>query len=83
MGFLQPEISDFEMSEREDELEQQTIELHFQEAMYKMQKKNTTLQPNGFCYNCDENVEGTRAFCDEDCRDDYTKRKHAESNRLY
>ena len=68
------------MSEKEDDLEQQTIELHFQQAMNNVKKMNTRLEPTGDCYNCDEEDQ---LFCDIDCRDDYEKRKRAEKHRLY
>lgn len=71
------------MSEREDDLEQQTIELHFQQAMNNVKKQNKSLPYTGFCYNCDENVDSNNFFCDADCRDDYEKRKRAEAHRLY
>lgn len=71
------------MSEREDDLEQQTIELHFQQAMHQSKKKVVTLQPTGECYNCDEKVEIDKLFCDADCRDDYEKRKRADAQKLY
>lgn len=71
------------MSEREDDLEQQTIELHFQQAMHQTKKKAVLLTPNGECYNCDESIDHDQLFCDVDCRDDYEKRKRAESQRIY
>lgn len=72
------------MSEKEDELEQQTIELHFQQAMNNVKKMNTRLEPTGDCYNCDEPLEKVdQLFCDAYCRDDYEKRKRAEKHRLY
>lgn len=71
------------MSEREDDLEQQTIDLHFQQAMHQTKKMAVTLQPTGECYNCDEPIDSDKLFCDADCRDDYEKRKKAESQRLY
>ena len=72
------------MSEKEDELEQQTIELHFQQAMNNVKKMNTRLQPTGECYNCDEELDKEdQLFCDVDCREDYEKRKRAEKHRLY
>lgn len=71
------------MSEREDELEQQAIEINFQQAMNNVKKQNLRLQSNGFCHNCEENVDAGQVFCDVDCREDYEKRKRAESQRLY
>lgn len=73
------------MSEREDDLEQQTIELQFQEALNNVRKQNqSSLRPKGECYNCEEAVpESTQLFCDVDCRDDYVKRQRAASQRLY
>ena len=40
------------MSEREDELEHQLMEIQLKEAMHKTQKKAITLTPVGVCYNC-------------------------------
>ena len=71
------------MSEREDELEHQLMEIQLKEAMYKTQKKAVTLTPVGVCYNCEETIATDRTFCDSDCRDDYEKRKKAEAQRLY
>lgn len=72
------------MSEREDDLEQQTIDLHFQEAMNNVKKMGTRLNPKGECYNCEEPMENpNQLFCDCDCREDFEKRKRAENHRLY
>ena len=71
------------MSEREDELEHQLMEIQLKEAMHKTQKKTTALMPVGECYNCDEVIATDKVFCDADCRDDYDKRKRAEAQRLY
>lgn len=73
------------MSEREDELEQQTIDLHFQEARNNARKMlGTKLQPKNECYNCLEPLDNAeQLFCDSDCREDYEKRKRAERERLY
>ena len=71
------------MSEREDDLEQQTIDLHFQQPMHLTKKKAVTLPPIGECYNCEEKIDHDRLFCDADCRDDYEKRKRADSQKLY
>lgn len=73
------------MSEREDDLEQQTIDLHFQEAMNNAKKMvGNKLQPKGECFNCEEELTNTeQLFCDADCREDYQKRKRAEQHRLY
>ena len=82
MGFLQPFL-DKVMSEREDDLEQQTIELHFQQAMNNVRKQNVRVQPTGFCLNCDEKLQPEQLFCDMDCREDYEKRIKAEAQRAY
>lgn len=73
------------MSEREDDLEQQTIDLHFQEAMNKAKKMvGNKLQPQGECFNCKEELtDPYQLFCDSDCQEDYQKRKRAEQHRLY
>lgn len=72
------------MSEKEEDLEQQTIELHFQEAMHKAKKAGTRLNPTGECYNCEEPLEEPdKLFCDCDCREDFEKRKRAEAHRTY
>lgn len=69
------------MSEREDLLEQQAIELHLNEAMWKVkEQKGNALKPKGTCHNCEEKVElEGQIFCDTDCRDDYIKIMKARS----
>ena len=61
------------MSEREDDLEQQTIDLHFQEAMNNAKKLvGDKIQPKGECYNCEEPLDNPdQLFCDSDCRNDF------------
>lgn len=73
------------MSEREDDLEQQTIDLHFQEAMNNAKKQlGSKLQPNGECHNCLESLDDpTQLFCDADCREDYEKIQRANQHKLY
>ncbi len=72
------------MSEKSDDLEYQAIELHFNEAMYKVKQAGKhDLKPNGTCHNCFENVEQTQIFCDQDCAEDHQKRSFAKSQRLY
>ena len=72
------------MSEKTDELEYQAIELHFNEAMHKAKQAGKhDLKPVGACHNCNEQVDGTKLFCDQDCAEDYEKRKFAKSQRLY
>ena len=72
------------MSEREDELEQQTIELHFKQAMHNIKKEAFSgLAPDGCCHNCLEAIDSDKLFCDSDCELDYRKRKKAEQQRRY
>lgn len=72
------------MSEKEDELEQQTIDLHFQQAMHNVKKSAVRLHPKGECLQCEEPLSETgQLFCDCDCREDYEKRTRAEKLRLY
>lgn len=72
------------MSEKTDEMEYQSIEANFQNAMANARKAGeSALKPVGSCYNCHEEVEGTRVFCDMDCQEDYEKRKFARTQRLY
>ena len=72
------------MSEKTDELEYQAIQLHFNEAMHKAQQAGKQdLKPKGTCHNCEETVEDGKLFCDQDCTEDYEKRKFARSQRLY
>lgn len=57
------------MSEKEDELEQQTIDLHFQQAMHKVKKSAVRLNPTGECLQCEEPLSETgQLFCDCYCR---------------
>lgn len=43
--------------------------------------KESVLRLKGRCYNCDERVENTLLFCDEDCRDDYERRETRKGRR--
>lgn len=38
-------------------------------------RRAPALQPDCRCHFCDEVVEVGRLFCDQDCRDDYEKRR--------
>lgn len=72
------------MSERTDEMEYQTIEANFQTALAKARKAGeSALKPKGSCYNCYEELDDSRIFCDSDCQEDYEKRKFSRSQRLY
>lgn len=73
------------MSEKSDDLEYQTIQLHFDEAMYKAKQAGKhDLKPDGTCHNCNEAVPNdTQIFCDADCAEDFQKRSFARSQRLY
>lgn len=37
--------------------------------------RNATQEPTGLCLNCEAKVEGTRKFCDSECREDYELRQ--------
>lgn len=37
------------------------------------------LPSKGFCYNCDEPLEGGLRFCDQHCRDDHEKIQRSRS----
>lgn len=59
------------------------------EAMHRdiamRERRSSSLQYTGSCYNCGDITGGGRRFCDADCRDDYAKREklkgiHAGSN---
>lgn len=73
------------MSEKTDELEYRAIQSHMDEAMYKAkQQANSGLRPKGVCHNCGETLtQNNQLFCDSDCREDYEKRRHANSQRLF
>ena len=55
------------------------IDQHLEFAIKK--SSGVTVKHNGFCLYCKEKSD--KRFCDVDCRDDYEKRKRAESQRLY
>lgn len=72
------------MSEKSDNMEYQEIEANYQTALANAKKAGeSALKPCGACYNCHERLEDNRVFCDSDCQEDYEKRKHARSQRLY
>jgi hypothetical protein len=61
------------MSDAADEafyLEQEAIRA----GLAAKAKQSRGLPYTGLCHNCDEPVEKPRAFCDEDCRDDFELR---------
>lgn len=32
------------------------------------------VEPTGYCLNCEEKLDGTRKFCNAECREDYESR---------
>jgi len=58
--------------EREDELRQKAL----LEQAERAEKQKPTLMV-GLCNNCERELEGTRRFCNADCRDDWEHRRRA------
>jgi hypothetical protein len=44
-------------------------------------RRASPMPPTGECYNCGEQLDGDRRFCDADCRDQFDKRQRLEKNR--
>ena len=52
------------------------LELDFQRRAIEAHRTGAkTLKPFGYCYNCEEQVTGSRIFCDQDCAEDYELRQ--------
>lgn len=49
-------------------------------AQHKARKRNE-LVPRGSCYNCEEEVEEGKLFCDADCAHDWHFRERMEKHR--
>lgn len=60
------------MDERHLEMAEQFQEEQLIRAIEKARSELT--EPTGICLNCEEKLEGTRRFCNAECREDYESR---------
>ena len=61
------------MDEKHLEMAEQFQE---EQLLRAIQKARSSIEaPRGYCLNCEEKVEGTRKFCNSECREDYELRQ--------
>lgn len=61
------------MDEKHLEMAEQFQEEQLVRAIQKA--RSEIVAPTGHCLNCEEKVEGTRRFCNPECREDYESRQ--------
>lgn len=49
------------------------------QALQKARRGRTDIYPTGHCWNCEEEVDHPRLFCDKDCERDHARRSLNES----
>lgn len=54
----------------EADMAQAITERHIKHALTQ---RKPVAAATGFCFNCDEEIEFPKKFCNKDCRDDYEK----------
>jgi RNA polymerase-binding transcription factor DksA len=67
------------MDERHIEMAEQFQE---EQLIRAIQRARSAIEaPTGHCLNCDAKVEGTRKFCNSECREDYELRQKTLKNQ--
>ena len=61
------------MDEKHIEMAEQFQEEQLIRAIQKA--RDAIEEPTGYCLNCEEKVDGTRKFCNSECREDYESRE--------
>lgn len=58
-----------------DEADIAGARMEWEDTLRARQTKPVGLPLTGFCHNCEQPVADTHAFCDEFCRDDFSKQQ--------